>query len=96
MSSNCSEMNSQLGKEVLKKEALLNYGLYIMSFASGNPGNFLKYDAAQKAAFRLGLVAGRDEEPPFPKLLELNEFYYLGRQSAYGAVQRSQDLNIDK
>lgn len=95
MTSNCTEMSSQLGKEVLKKEALLNYGLYIMSFASGSTGNFLKYDAAQKAAFRLGLVAGHDEEPPFPKLLELNEFYYLGRKSASSAVQRSQDVNID-
>lgn len=71
------------GKDTLRKSALHNYGLYILSFAAGDPDCFLRYDAAQKAAFHLGLLAQEEEQSPFSKLIELDEFYQLGKISAF-------------
>jgi len=83
---------SYLAKETLKREAFLNYGLYVMSFATCTEGNFLKCDIAQKAAFKLGMLSQTDELSPFMKLTDLTEFFLLGKKTA---DEKSRDKTLN-
>lgn len=79
-------------KENIRREAILEYGLYIMSFTTNKSGNFHKFDAAQKCAFKLGLMAGNDGEKPFSGINELHQWFIMGKNTAAQKATQAQEM----
>lgn len=80
METTTTNINDQ--KENIRREAILHYGLYIMSFSTNKAGNFIKLDSAQKSAFKLGVMSYNDSDKPFEVIKELNQYFIMGKQSA--------------
>ncbi len=83
--------NSHDLKENIRREAILHYGLYIMSFSTNKSGNFVKLDSAQKSAFKLGVMSYNDNDKPFEVIQELNQYFIMGKQSAREKLVKQND-----
>lgn len=67
--------------ENIRREAILNYFLYIISCSTEKNGNITKYDIAHKKAFILGLLTKDYKYYPFEGLPELNKSFGMGRNT---------------